>query len=298
MIGWLQAMTKLFVSYKRGTDGVRKLQRELERAGYEVWIDLEAIAIGDTDWHMEVERGLEETSCVIVCMTLQAGESENVQYEVKKALELGKPVFPVLMEKESNILLCLKQLGLPERQHVENLSTVDDWEYHFERLLAGLRKREIHPHLTQARNLRRFEELLVSSPWSCEEINGKEVWVCNYDAFYQIEVGEQERRFSEEWTRVYPAANESWLFNVTLTIQGVAIKQVSFVNCDGGRIRVPVPQCEVENDSIAYYYWVKDTLDWKLASLIGKYYIYKSIQEVARMSNIRIVSFEDSDLKS
>lgn len=56
---------------------------------------------------------------------------------------------------------------------------------------------------------------------------------------------------------------------------------------DGGRIFVPLPEQETENNKIKYY-WKKHSLQFKVGRVIGHYYIYDSLEGVARQSKIEI----------
>ena len=59
---------------------------------------------------------------------------------------------------------------------------------------------------------------------------------------FQIEIGGRDREFSEEWTRRFPDKMGSSAYPVGLKVQGVEIKELTFVSCDGGRIFVPMPK--------------------------------------------------------
>lgn len=123
--------------------------------------------------------------------------------------------------------------------------------------------------------------------WRKEIIDNKEVWFYEKDNFYQIEIGEKDRDFSEEWTRVYPDKDGSWARHVYLKINGLPIKQFLFVSCDGGRILVPAPNRKVVDNKISFWF-DKNSLEYKIGKIIGNFYIYENIEGVAKMSNIEI----------
>jgi hypothetical protein len=95
----------LFISYKRGTAAIAPLMAELRSAGYRLWFDRDEIHLGDPDWQARIDRGLEHCDGVILGLTPAACASEPVQYKIKKASALGKPIFPLLLERLSRIPL-------------------------------------------------------------------------------------------------------------------------------------------------------------------------------------------------
>ena len=123
--------------------------------------------------------------------------------------------------------------------------------------------------------------------WRKEFIDNKEVWFYNENNFYQIEVGESVRDFSESWTKVYPDKEGSWVKYVYLKAGNLSIKQFLFVSCDGGRILVPSPNREIVGGKINYWF-DKNSLEYKIGKIIGDFYIYDNIEGVAKMSNIEI----------
>lgn len=136
-------------------------------------------------------------------------------------------------------------------------------------------------------NLKTFERYLEEYRWNKEFIEQKEVWICEYDNLYQIEIGERNDNFTEAWTKVYPASNESWQKPVYLKIGGNHIKQLLFVAMDGGRIFVPLPEINSNNDQISYY-WERNSLEFKVGRIVGEYYIYNSLEGIAERSKIEI----------
>lgn len=136
--------------------------------------------------------------------------------------------------------------------------------------------------------LEKFDNLLENSSWKKEIINDKEVLFCNDDNSYQIEIGEGKRDFTESWTQVYPDKNSSFLKPIYLKVEGVIIKEIPFISCDGGRILVPLPETNlIENKR--FFQYNKNSIEYKLGKLIGYFYIYKTLEGVAKISNINII---------
>jgi serine/threonine protein kinase len=88
----------IFVSYsRRDSEYVEKLVADIESRDLPVWMDRNDIDFG-TIWLNEVEDAISESFAVIVVMTPEARNSEWVQREVLLALNLKKPIFPLLLQ--------------------------------------------------------------------------------------------------------------------------------------------------------------------------------------------------------
>lgn len=131
-------MPTLFISYKRGTAAVAPLMERLRAAHYRLWFDREEIHLGDSDWQARIDQGLRQCNAVILNITPTACDSEPVRYEVKRAIELGKPIFPILLER-TDYDKAIKDLGLPARQHIEDFTEIPKWDEQIQRLLRDLR---------------------------------------------------------------------------------------------------------------------------------------------------------------
>ena len=116
-------MPKLFISYKRGTDGVQKLMDDLRAERYALWFDRDDIHLGDPDWEAKIVQGLRECAGVILCLTPKACESRPIAFEMQKAQEFGKPIFLLMLEQLPDIPAGLRQLGLSEKRQVSQLFT-------------------------------------------------------------------------------------------------------------------------------------------------------------------------------
>ncbi|MBZ0295949.1 MAG: SUMF1/EgtB/PvdO family nonheme iron enzyme [Anaerolineae bacterium] len=132
-------MPTLFISYKRGTTAVAPLMDKLKAAKYRLWFDRDEIHLGDPDWQARIDQGIQHSDGVILNITPAACASEPVRYEVRKALELGKPIFPIMLERIADYDAAIRDLGLPEKQHIEDFTEVTRWNEQVERLLRDLR---------------------------------------------------------------------------------------------------------------------------------------------------------------
>ena len=88
---------RVFLSYRRSDSKVADaLTHRLEQEGYGVWMDRSDIN-GGTRWRAEVDEGLVRADAMILLLSKSALESDEIYKEVARALELGKPIFPLCL---------------------------------------------------------------------------------------------------------------------------------------------------------------------------------------------------------
>ena len=104
----MEKQRKTFLSYSRtNKDFAVKLARELKAEGFPVWLDQLDIPPGSR-WDVEVEKALMESDIFMVIITKASSTSENVLDEIGYAIDNGKRMLPVLLEK-TNIPLRLRR---------------------------------------------------------------------------------------------------------------------------------------------------------------------------------------------
>lgn len=89
---------KIFLSYSRsdGYDFAQKLTADLQKEGFDVWIDQDDIRAGSS-WYIEIEKALENCDCLLFIETENSVSSEHVLDEVYYALEQRKKVIPLIV---------------------------------------------------------------------------------------------------------------------------------------------------------------------------------------------------------
>lgn len=125
-------MARIFLSYARadGKTAATRLRSELERAGFEVWRDIEDMQGGQA-WKDQLRKSLRQVDGVIVLLTPAAVSSKYVEWEWENALTLEKRIIP-LMILPCNVPDELKRL------HYHNLSTEQDYVLGFAALMRDL----------------------------------------------------------------------------------------------------------------------------------------------------------------
>ncbi|MEM9009190.1 MAG: toll/interleukin-1 receptor domain-containing protein, partial [Cyanobacteria bacterium P01_F01_bin.86] len=125
-------MPNIFLSYARadGKVAATRLRSELERAGFQVWRDIEDMQGGQA-WKEQLRQNIRTADTVVVLLTPAAVASKYVEWEWESALTLEKRVIPLL------ILPCdvPEELG---RLHYHNLSSEQDYVLGFAALLRDL----------------------------------------------------------------------------------------------------------------------------------------------------------------
>jgi len=83
----------IFVSHSsKDRKFTTRLAERLHEAGFRCWIDVEDIPDGST-WMREIEQAVKDCGAMIVVMSKDGRESEWVERETLKAMELRKPLY-------------------------------------------------------------------------------------------------------------------------------------------------------------------------------------------------------------
>ncbi len=89
--------TRVFLSYsRRDAAAASRLARDLEASGWDVWMDTEDIAGGES-WRRSIVDALQSVHAVILVVSPNSMISSNVERELTIADDEGTPVFPVMV---------------------------------------------------------------------------------------------------------------------------------------------------------------------------------------------------------
>ncbi|MCF6132610.1 DUF4893 domain-containing protein [Flavobacterium wongokense] len=108
-------MTKetTFFSYSRSdSEFVLKLAKDLRSKGIELWLDQLDIKAGNR-WDASIEAAITSASRIVVFLSPVSVASNNVMDEVSFAMETGKTIIPVLLDK------CTIPFRLRRLQHID-----------------------------------------------------------------------------------------------------------------------------------------------------------------------------------
>jgi len=88
----------IFISHSSQNDAfVTRLATDLRAQNLPTWVDHEDI-LPSQDWDAEVQAALETARAMILVLTPASVGSNNVKVEWSFFLELGKPIYPILLE--------------------------------------------------------------------------------------------------------------------------------------------------------------------------------------------------------
>jgi hypothetical protein len=73
-----------------------KMKHSLEKAGYNVWMDIDKMHGSTLD---SMAEAVEQSFCVIMCITLKYKNSKSCKQEIEYADKLNKPLIPLMLQK-------------------------------------------------------------------------------------------------------------------------------------------------------------------------------------------------------
>jgi hypothetical protein len=141
-------------------------------------------------------------------------------------------------------------------------------------------------NLSAATTFAAFERMLRTSKWRKEHIDNKTVWVCENDNTFQFSASDDNREFNESWTSVFPNQGTS-MFHINLTMGGTIVKSLPFISADGGQYTLPLPEIKII-DGKQFFFWSSDSIEVKIAEIIGNFYRNRSLEEVAFFTKIEL----------
>ncbi len=98
--------SRIFISYARkdGTELAQSLQSDLQKRGYDAWLDKQRIEGGES-WTNTIEQAIDEADYLLALMTPGSYASAICRAEQLRSLRKGKCVIPLLARSGSDIPL-------------------------------------------------------------------------------------------------------------------------------------------------------------------------------------------------
>src|SRR5689334_1527975 len=126
----------IFVSYsRRDQEFVTRLASDLDAHVAGVWLDQSAIRAGQK-WHDEILEGIRDCKALVLVLSPDSVASPYVREELDKALELGKPILPVIYrpanwtDEFAALIKDIQTIDLRSGSYTDN----------FQKLVDGLRE--------------------------------------------------------------------------------------------------------------------------------------------------------------
>ena len=90
--------SEVFISYARKDEGfVRRLASDLRKHHIKAWVDVFEIEAGQS-WARQIGKALDACKSMVLVLSSNAVDSENVEDEWNYYLDQGKPIVPILKE--------------------------------------------------------------------------------------------------------------------------------------------------------------------------------------------------------
>jgi hypothetical protein len=122
----------IFISYsRRDQEFVTRLASDLDQHVTGVWFDQSAIRAGQR-WHDEILEGVRDCKAFILVLSPDAMQSRYVREELDTALELGKPIFPVIYrsarwtEEFAPLVKDIQSIDLQSGSYTDNFHKLVD----------------------------------------------------------------------------------------------------------------------------------------------------------------------------
>lgn len=94
-------MSHIFISYSRkDTKVVEQFVESLRKQDFIVWQDVSNISAGD-QWHQALLDAIDQTAAVLVFWSQAASHSQYVKEELDRAIQQGKRIIPVWLDKNT-----------------------------------------------------------------------------------------------------------------------------------------------------------------------------------------------------
>ncbi|MFT6288374.1 MAG: hypothetical protein ACJA09_003134 [Alcanivorax sp.] len=142
--------------------------------------------------------------------------------------------------------------------------------------------------LENQETLEEFAKLLSQAEWEKNFVGQDPVFVCKSKPTFQFDMLGEREEFYEDWMKVFPDRNGR-AFDLNLKIRGTTVKTLRFISGDGGRYTLPLPEVYLV-DSKQAFVWRKNSLGYKVASVIGNFYRCDSLEEVGRFVGVDVIT--------
>jgi hypothetical protein len=147
----------------------------------------------------------------------------------------------------------------------------------------------------QTKNISKFERsinyifyLLKKGKWEFQLIDNRDCYVCQDDPSIKIDCSDEGRPFSEPWTDKLPDKSAR-LFYIKILKAGDEIKAYPFVNADGGRYTVPLPEVITDSDGKRIFFWQKNSPQYHIANIVEDFYREPSLEKVANFLGVDLI---------
>ncbi len=142
--------------------------------------------------------------------------------------------------------------------------------------------------LSSKDTLEEFDRLLTQAEWEKNYEGSEPVFVCKAKPTFQFDMRGESEDFYEDWMKVLPDKNGK-AYDLNIKINGVIVKTLRFISADGGRYTVPLPEVYL-SDGKQEFLWRKNTLAYKVATVVDNFYRCHSLEEVGQFVGVDVIT--------
>ena len=124
---------RLFISYAHDdVDQVTELAEELHSRGHEPWFGVKLMP--DEDWQSALHGAIADSDGLVYALSPQSAVKEWCRWECAQAIQLNKPIIPVLLRDTPKVPNTLGGYPVPDFEHGATESFVNN----FNRILGHM----------------------------------------------------------------------------------------------------------------------------------------------------------------
>jgi len=144
---------KIFISYGHDdhSDLAERIAKDLQKKGYDIWIDMEGIKISDS-WETEIENGIKSSNWLIVLMTYHSMRRPDGYCldEISYARYFSKPIMPIKIQNIAPPISIVRLQWIDMSDYLDKEGKIKETYYaqkldDIEKIISGIRKFEDLP---------------------------------------------------------------------------------------------------------------------------------------------------------
>ncbi len=196
---------KIFISYSRSDSVfVLKLEEDLTKAGIDIWLDQKKIAVGKL-WDREINKALKSSGILILVISPNSADSDNVANEVLFAINKGKTVIPILIEQTDDIPFNWERF--------QRIDLTKDYEKGLNVLAQSLRYEMSQSQRNEAENEKKGHTLVLEMPNQREKGH-------NFNEYVESKKSNEE--FVDDWKNINKTnLHKKRGFSISIIIVGI-----------------------------------------------------------------------------
>ena len=138
-----------------------------------------------------------------------------------------------------------------------------------------------------------FDFYITHWVWEKKLFDHVQTWICkDTDEYQLVEWNTVVENFKEIWTDIFPDNENNFSYQLFLKRNGIIVREFTWVSCDGGRVRMPIPDrknhWKNKRECIMDYFFLKDSLEYRMLQKIWNYWSEDSFERLFEQAKIKI----------